>query len=341
MTIASRQPASQRSTIRQRLNARIDADFNRDMRDVRAFIAREYGPTGPVGAALRSLADPANAQDASRRGMLLSVVERANQRLAVLLEAKAGGIQARALKAGLESAKWLTLGDTGERVLTGLGISWNDPDPAALARVVQYANSDAFQAEIEGVGDAVTGLVRASLRREGIESMIRELMANIPSMAEGRAAMLARTLQMTAFRDATALSYIANARILEPNAIRIAARDERTCPACLALHGTPVPIGQRVNDHHNGRCTSVAVIRGTTRAVEPGEVWFERQSPALQQKILGSAGYAAWKAGAVRLSDYAQSYTDPVWGEMIRAASLKGLLGPDAAAYTKEARSQS
>jgi hypothetical protein len=43
--------------------------------------------------------------------------------------------------------------------------------------------------------------------------------------------------------------------------------------------------------------------------------------------------FEAWRAGAVGWREMSQRYTDPVYGEMLRAPSLKSLLGNDAKAF--------
>lgn len=318
------------------INRQLDADFNRQMADLMRVLRRDFGDTGEVGLALRDLQNASGPDRRARQAAALRAVESATRRAADVLDAKAISIQEAAIKLSLKATKLLTLGESGEAALMKIGYRWNSPDPAAMARMIQYVSTPEFQAELDNIPDAVMTFARGAVQKLSAAELVEALGQVVPKFAQGKAMTLARTLQLTAFRDATAMGYIANARILEPNAIRIAARDERTCPACLALHGTPVPIGQRVHDHHNGRCTSVAVVKGTTRNVEPGVAWFERQPAAMQQKILGNAGYRAWKSGAVALSDYVQPRSDPLWGEMIEAASLKGLLGEQAAAEFKK-----
>jgi len=84
---------------------------------------------------------------------------------------------------------------------------------------------------------------------------------------------------------------------------------------------------------------SITEIYGYRKVQDPaslmtdGETWFNNQSPETQRQQMGGAMYDAWKAGDVRIQDIPETFSDPVFGGMVKAASLKGLLGKDAAQY--------
>lgn len=106
------------------------------------------------------------------------------------------------------------------------------------------------------------------------------------------------------------------------------------CMACVVLHGTRIPVGQRVDDHNQGRCTSVTPIRGRTINVRSGIDWFEALSETRQRSQMhNDAMYEAWQTGAVRLSEIPRRRVDPVFGGQVIEASLAGLLGPAAAQF--------
>lgn len=103
------------------------------------------------------------------------------------------------------------------------------------------------------------------------------------------------------------------------------------CAACVALHGTRLPIDARIDDHHNGRCTSITVLKGRPAPnVQSGEAWFAQRSEAQQRAQMGDAAFEAWRAGRVQLREFAVRTEDPVFGGMIQEASLKGILGSGA-----------
>lgn len=82
---------------------------------------------------------------------------------------------------------------------------------------------------------------------------------------------------------------------------------------------------------HN--CTSVGILKGRPVNVQTGADWFGSLSEAQQREQMGPGAYAAWQAGAIRLEDFPHRYDDPVFGQMIRENSLKGLLGDAARNY--------
>lgn len=112
--------------------------------------------------------------------------------------------------------------------------------------------------------------------------------------------------------------------------------DSRTCPACVARHGTIFPSHVQLNDHPHGRCIPIPVVAypfGIETGVvgidleETGIEWFEQQSQQTQMSILGGARFRAWNQGQVNLRDFADTSHNAAYGEFNRAASLKQILG--------------
>ena len=55
-----------------------------------------------------------------------------------------------------------------------------------------------------------------------------------------------------------------------------------------------------------------------------------------QREIMrNDSAHRAFKAGEVQLKDFVKDYTDPVFGEMVRQASLVDMLGDGAGKYKK------
>ena len=67
--------------------------------------------------------------------------------------------------------------------------------------------------------------------------------------------------------------------------------------------------------------------------MQSGEEWFEAQPEDRQRLIAGHANFEAMQAGVVRLRDFPERYDDPVFGEMVREASLSSRLGEEAREY--------
>lgn len=107
------------------------------------------------------------------------------------------------------------------------------------------------------------------------------------------------------------------------------------CISCWSQHGSVHPVNEILDDHHRGRCVPVPIVRGTRWAdeFETGPARFEQLSADRQRRIMGPGMHSAWRAGAVNWRDFSRSYQDNVFGEMLRAASLRELLGDEARRY--------
>jgi hypothetical protein len=225
-----------------------------------------------------------------------------------------------------------------DQALRVAGVQWNVPNPEAVNSLVGYASSDAWAGMVSKYGDDVVDIVRRTAIQGALEGWnpvrtAREIRGLVEGLPPNYANTLMRTLQLTSFRDAGVIHRVANADILTEQ-IRVAALDDRTCMACIAEHGKHFPIDARIDDHYNGRCTSITVIKGRAAPdILTGPEWFERLDDAQQQEHMSGAAWAAWKAGDVQLDEFATTTTDPVFGTMVVEASLKGILGAGAQEY--------
>lgn len=142
----------------------------------------------------------------------------------------------------------------------------------------------------------------------------------------------ARTAQVWAYRDASRLNYMNNRDIVS-GWKWLSAADSRTCPSCWAQHGSIHGVDEVLDDHHNGRCTAIPIVPLAQRlglsepAIEPGADLFARLPEADQQAIMGPSMHAAWRAGEFNFNDLSKPYTDPVYGDMLTAATLHDLVG--------------
>jgi hypothetical protein len=262
---------------------------------------------------------------------LLADLEPALRRNAARIDAASEDLQRDAINRSGELTRQLALFGRGDRVLAEIGASWNVPDPEAVRALVGYVRSSAWRDEMERYPGAVLDAIANQAVRGIVEGWsplrtaraIREL---LPSMTVARAQNLMRTVQLTSYRDAAVLHRVANADILAYQ-VRIAVLDNRTCLACIALHGTRLSLNERVNDHHQGRCTSISVLRGGfERNIPDGEAWYNQQPESRQRQIAGDTIFELLKQKRARLADFVQQYRDPVFGEMVRQASVKRVL---------------
>ena len=70
----------------------------------------------------------------------------------------------------------------------------------------------------------------------------------------------------------------------------------------------------------------VPYVRGAERQVRSGEDWFNGLSESQQLQMAGPGKLELLRTGQANLRDFVQTYRDPVYDEMVREASIKGLL---------------
>lgn len=287
-------------------------------------VGQRLTPDNPVLRALLADLDP--------------VLRQNTRRLALASE----DLQAAGIRASATLVREIALPGLNDQQLAAFDIRWNQPDPEAVNALVSYTTSAGYRDELSQYSPRVQEIIRNQAVRSITEGWnplraaneIRRMTQDLPA---AQAATFMRTVQLTSYRDASVIHQVANADILTSQ-IRIAALDDRTCMACVALHGTRLPIGERIDDHHNGRCTSIAEVRGRPREVRSGEDWFSARTEDQQREQLGDAAWLAWKEGKLNLRDLAVRYDDRVFGQMIREGSLSGALGDAAAEYYRRAR---
>jgi len=246
-----------------------------------------------------------------------------------------------------------------QSLLKQANIPWNIPDLTFFTdqAVTSFVDSVEWIARMEQWGKGYANLTRQTtldgimqgMNPREIARLLRLHAENIPQAA---AENLMRTLQLTSYREASlAMEKINGQFILKK--IRIASLDNRTCLACIALHGTELALGQRVDDHYRGRCSEYYVVPGGRehpdfmladspsggRTLVPwqnGTDWFNSLSPARQQQqisFMKSPGkWNAFVAGTP-LSDFVAEHMDDVFGNQIIENSLFGIFGEDASKY--------
>jgi SPP1 gp7 family putative phage head morphogenesis protein len=161
---------------------------------------------------------------------------------------------------------------------------------------------------------------------------VRHFAEEMPKYAAER---LTRTLQITSYRDAETAQTAANDGVIDYK-IRIAALDDKTCLSCIELHGSVMKPDERVDDHYNGRCTSIYSVKGQNLQIQKGSDWFNGLSPERQAQqrsfVNNQAKFRAFQDG-VPLSDFVGTHTDDVFGNQFVEMSLKNAFGDKAQDY--------
>jgi SPP1 gp7 family putative phage head morphogenesis protein len=216
-------------------------------------------------------------------------------------------------------------------------------------------SDEALAAIVERTTQQVTS--RAwPLADDATEAMLRELTRAVPQglsprdaasrmvrSVEGRfngglprALTIARTEIIDAHRAAAFANQMGNTEVLT-GWVWITALDERTCPACVAMHGSvhplesPGPIG-----HQNCRCSRMPQTK-TWRELgfdvdEPdplvisGEEWFLEQPESVQLQIMGAARLQALEDG-VPFDALVQRRSTPGWRDSLVPTPVGELVG--------------
>lgn len=211
------------------------------------------------------------------------------------------------------------------------------PTPAIEDLVGFTANGSPLRTLLDELGLAASEAVRSGL----IEGLAlgqnpREIARRIRGEFGGdlvRALRISRTETLRSYREATRRNYQANSDIIA-GWRWLCAKQPRTCAMCLAMDGSFHTLDEHLDDHPNGRCAMVPVLKGEEGAPpvwETGSEWLDKQPEAVQRKVLGNAGYEAYKAGAVTLTDFVGQRKSREWGTTRYAKSLKEIVGAEEA----------
>lgn len=153
----------------------------------------------------------------------------------------------------------------------------------------------------------VLGVAKGENPRETARRMVQQAQGSFDGGLR-RAQVIARTEMIDAHREAATASQQANADVLAGWEWH-AQLSERTCPSCLAQHGSRFALDvEGPLDHQQGRCARVPVTKtwrelGFDAPESPrprtltGPEWLEQQPEATQRSILGPKRYEAWKNG--------------------------------------------
>ena len=213
----------------------------------------------------------------------------------------------------------------------GIDIGFRRPDPETLRVIVERTTQQITVRTYYLSQEAVTAMTRAL--RLGISGGLnpreaaRRMVADTEGIFNGnitRALVIARTEMLDAHRAAARAVDLANRDILAGWQWH-AKLDSRTCPSCIAQHGSLHDIDEPgPPDHHQGRCTrlpktktwqelgfDIAEPQGLD--FESGPDWFSRQPEEVQRDILGPKRYEAWRAGGYPFSEWSKPRVSDGW----------------------------
>jgi SPP1 gp7 family putative phage head morphogenesis protein len=151
-----------------------------------------------------------------------------------------------------------------------------------------------------------------------------------------RAIRIARTEQLDAYRQASAVVADANSDVLQ-EAVWTAKLDDRTCPACLSMHGQPFPVGTAGPEGHV-QCRCAFILRtkpwqdlGFGDVPEPPDAlpdrdgWWQQQPDDVRRQIMGPSRLQALESGDIGWDDLARRVQHDGWRDAFELVPLRDL----------------
>lgn len=179
-------------------------------------------------------------------------------------------------------------------------------------------------------------LVRGISAGQSPRTVARRMLKNVEGRFNGglaRALTIARTEMLDAYRVAADAQQAANADVLD-GWMWSAQLDGRTCPSCVAQHGSLHSLEEPGPwDHQNGRCARTPVVKPWRQlgfsmpepatSVKTGPEWFAEQPEATKLKVLGPDRLAALNSGKASWSDMFQRRRTTGWRDSYGPTPVK------------------
>lgn len=195
---------------------------------------------------------------------------------------------------------------------------------AALARAgnpLADLLSNAYPATAQAITDALLkGLALGTHPRTTARMMVTDGLTT----SLNHALLLTRDQSIRASRLAALQQYHTSGLVVAYK--RLAARQRRTCLACLALDGTVYPTNVMMPLHPQCRCTLLPILRSREPLAMPtAKQWFLQQDTATQRSMLGPGRYALWQKGVFQFEDLATVHSGGVWGATTQVTTVNAL----------------
>lgn len=223
-------------------------------------------------------------------------------------------------------------------------VSWQKVSADALRQIVRFQDDPAWAARLAQYAGAPSATINR-IALQGFAAGWNPLRAAkmisdaTGAMPRSHANIHMRTLYLQSYKRAAAEAQAQNADIIS-KVVRYATLDNRVCMVCVALHGETIPTGESVEMHEQCRCVSVSEIAGSALMLGPsGPEWFAGLDDHWQRYMMGPGAWTAWKAGDIALRDVVGTYTDDLYGVMLRQRGLAEMVGQERAQqYHEQAR---
>ncbi|TLK56308.1 phage minor head protein [Glutamicibacter sp. V16R2B1] len=225
----------------------------------------------------------------------------------------------------------------------GVGFDLDAPDPGALDAIVARTTQQIHSATRPLAGWVVAAMRKELIRGIAVGSNPREVARKLIASTEGhfngglaRALTIARTELIDAHRAGSLASAKQNRDLLAGWRWQCTL-DRRTCPACLAKHGTMHSVDEfGPEGHANCRCARVDVTKswkelGFTTVPEPeddfpdAKNWFDGLTEDSQLAIMGPKRLQLLQDGDIGWDDLATKRHTDGWRDSYVATPVKDL----------------
>lgn len=229
-----------------------------------------------------------------------------------------------------------------------LAVRFDRVDADALAQIVARSTEQITAAARPLSAEASEAVRRSVIRgvaagespRVTAAAMVRRVEAAFNGGLT-RALTIARTEILDASRAAAAIQQQANADVLT-GWVWTADLSSRTCPSCIAQHGSVHPLTDPGPlDHQQGRCARTPVTKSWRQlgfdideppsAVPDAREWFASQPADTQLAIMGPSRLEALQSGGVGWDDLSARRTTDGWRDSYGVTPVRDLSAAKAA----------
>jgi len=214
--------------------------------------------------------------------------------------------------------------------LEALGVagSFNRLSTAAVQNLVSLARAGR---PLSTLLEPMYGLAAAGILREltnglalglGPREIARRMAADGLSDGLNHLLLVTRDQYNRAHRLAALESY-RRSGVVAGYVRRCARQAGRTCVACIALDGQEYRLEAEFEEHPQGRCTLIPLVRGVNYdGLGSGQLWFEALGEEEQIATMGRGRWEAWQDGRLTWDNMVRRVTNPVWGTSVTPARI-------------------
>lgn len=242
------------------------------------------------------------------------------------------GLQENAVKMARRSAKELILATASD--INAVGLTFNRlsteaaENIAALARAGQPLKDVLSKGNYISINSVTNKLISGVAAGVNPRQVTRDLINEGLALNFQHALLVTRDQHMRAYRTATMQAYKSSGVVTRYR--RLAAKNDRTCLACLALDGEEFALDDFMPLHPQDRCTLLPVITGLGPVLQPvkfetGEEWFKRQAEDYQRKALGPGRFKLWQEGGFSFKQLVTVKNNDIWGPGAQVTTLRDL----------------